>query len=953
MFPTSDGEIDILDNVQAVQRTANSNKSVSSVLLTDGEIKAIDKLINSGKLSAKNAIETTLKGRNLSEFADKLDAIIRDPYKAETIIDAVEGPSSSAQYKKVKRNISKILEIEAIERFQSGFKDKGYIEGGKVLENLSRTVPARYFPKPKSIKGGRTDVGPVFAIQEGGTTRDSDRRTPAVTEVNTHGEFDQQTLLDDIDHILDNYTDQLDAGKWVAWTPGKQGRDHIKSYEMAKKAELVREYVEDNGYSFVKDNTNPGLYRIEAPAAFAVEEGSVNFKQHNDLHKHKGQSAQLNIGLENNPQDLQGTIDALNADPRVTLGTTEQVNGEFDGEVERTLVANVKFDGTKAEFDALVESLANDLTQIAIGTQFAGEGTLNYGTAHKDAKEFGGFNPDYFIAPRSYNPGDVYAAAITNHMKKVWPKIGLSTHRGGYEAVRAYVEKQTGRPISDKVKGFQWGNIIAIDPYKATPDTYIHEYVHIWVRGLQRTNPKLWKRGVELLKGTEFMRLINDNPAYRHLKKDNLSEFYNEVIANAAGKRGAELFKGKKVSLWNKWLNEFGQSVKKMLGVSSKKDYKDLTLNDFLDVVVQGTTTQSYDEITPADPAFSVYEEGQLSNKIDNITNLLNDPLKYSTNSPYKHSKIDQGTRDFLRSVKQSFLNRSDQLTESQLDRITALVEERIEAGRTEQINKRANIKENREDIAKDASDIISNIPGGVDVETLNHNDIDKLAKENTSFINRLKTRGIGGVIADALAPSSNDDFYGLISRIATGKNREKAESKLSNYLIAPLESANNNYLKNKYQIKNDFDKLVKTLGNGNKEKAEEMLNKSTGIKVSRNTLTNSQAVMLYNYIKDPRLYKQLNKAGINTDVANQIIDYIQKDGSLKAFADGVPSVYGGFVEKLNRKLDKHGYGGVSSAFIDTKNLDQTQRDMLHKIYEGRFLKLLHILLYLLKEMRL
>ena len=93
-------------------------------------------------------------------------------------------------------------------------------------------------------------------------------------------------------------------------------------------------------------------------------------------------------------------------------------------------MANVKFDGTKAEFDALVEGLSNDLTQIAIGTQFAGEGTLTYGTAHKEAKEFGGFNPDYFVAPRSYNPGDVWASAIVDHMKKAWPNIGLAAHRG-------------------------------------------------------------------------------------------------------------------------------------------------------------------------------------------------------------------------------------------------------------------------------------------------------------------------------------------------------------------------------------------------------------------------------------------------------------------------------------------------------------------------------------------
>ena len=54
----------------------------------------------------------------------------------------------------------------------------------------------------------------------------------------------------------------------------------------------------------------------------------------------------MNIGLENNPLSYDEIVQKLENDPRVTLGTTEQVDGEYNGEPERTLVLSAKFDGT-------------------------------------------------------------------------------------------------------------------------------------------------------------------------------------------------------------------------------------------------------------------------------------------------------------------------------------------------------------------------------------------------------------------------------------------------------------------------------------------------------------------------------------------------------------------------------------------------------------------------------
>ena len=151
-----------------------------------------------------------------------------------------------------------------------------------------------------------------------------------------------------------------------------------------------------------------------------------------------------------------------------------------------------------------------------------------------------------------------------------------------------------------KVKGFVVGNGIYLSPTKVGYDTPIHEFAHVWERQLQRENPKLWKRGVELLKGSEYARAVYNIPKYKSYLKDNPTKFWGEVMSNAIGKRGAVLFDSKqKQGAWDKWMNSVGNWIKNKLGILSDKDYADLTLNDWLDTAVHGVFTGT----TPVAPA--------------------------------------------------------------------------------------------------------------------------------------------------------------------------------------------------------------------------------------------------------------------------------------------------------------------------------------------------------------
>ena len=60
------------------------------------------------------------------------------------------------------------------------------------------------------------------------------------------------------------------------------------------------------------------------------------------------------------------------------------------------------------------------------------------------------------------------------------------------------------------------GNIY-LDETKISPEHPIHEYTHLWDRTVQKKNPKLWQRGVELMKQTSLWNEINNDANYGKL----------------------------------------------------------------------------------------------------------------------------------------------------------------------------------------------------------------------------------------------------------------------------------------------------------------------------------------------------------------------------------------------------------------------------------------------------
>ena len=177
---------------------------------------------------------------------------------------------------------------------------------------------------------------------------------------------------------------------------------------------------------------------------------------------------------------------------------------------------------------------------------------------------------------------EAFNEKVAGALRKAFPNNSISTDLKSFnEAASKIKDFPTG------VKGFLHEGKIYIHPDAATKDTAIHEFGHLWAQQLQRSNPKLWKRGVELLKGSDFARKVFDNPQYKkYLNEGTPGRFWEEVMANALGKKGAEIWENNndKAGKWDNFMSKVGSWLKKKLDISSKKDYQDLTLDDWLNV---------------------------------------------------------------------------------------------------------------------------------------------------------------------------------------------------------------------------------------------------------------------------------------------------------------------------------------------------------------------------------
>lgn len=159
------------------------------------------------------------------------------------------------------------------------------------------------------------------------------------------------------------------------------------------------------------------------------------------------------------------------------------------------------------------------------------------------------------------------------------------------------------------VYGATVGGRIYINAERINPETPIHEYTHIWDDACRRNNPELWKRGVELMKGTSVWQDVVNDGNYSDLRTDD--EIAGEVHARLTGKDGAALMErlarearesggiaeaAERISIVNrlkKWLSDFWYWLKDTMSPWTREEASRVGLENFVNMplkdLAQGT----------------------------------------------------------------------------------------------------------------------------------------------------------------------------------------------------------------------------------------------------------------------------------------------------------------------------------------------------------------------------
>ena len=104
------------------------------------------------------------------------------------------------------------------------------------------------------------------------------------------------------------------------------------------------------------------------------------------------------------------------------------------------------------------------------------------------------------------------------------------------------------RTSSGEAYGFTKDGKIYIDPRKATAETPVHEFTHLWADGLRKANPKAWEQlKSELEKEKDLFDYVKS--LYPELSGDDLID---EVFAHFSGRRGAERLRSEQEKMMQK-----------------------------------------------------------------------------------------------------------------------------------------------------------------------------------------------------------------------------------------------------------------------------------------------------------------------------------------------------------------------------------------------------------------
>lgn len=182
-------------------------------------------------------------------------------------------------------------------------------------------------------------------------------------------------------------------------------------------------------------------------------------------------------------------------------------------------------------------------------------------------------------------------------LKSSFPSVEVLTSQAEFDALLKETGTKKLTKKNQKVYGAVYQGKLYLNPSLENFNTPIHEFGHIWMNVAKESAPELYKKGMDLIKGTDYEAQVRNNPAYqkviKQMAKDGATEqeindyVQEEALATAIGDKGESFVKAAQKKNFKEWLNTLYGFVKKLTGISklSAEQLENISLNEFLQAV--------------------------------------------------------------------------------------------------------------------------------------------------------------------------------------------------------------------------------------------------------------------------------------------------------------------------------------------------------------------------------
>lgn len=319
--------------------------------------------------------------------------------------------------------------------------------------------------------------------------------------------------------------------------------------------------------------------------------------------------------------DLASALGSSDKDKSSQYATFETKNGQ----VVTIRVSN--HNATISNFDNAGES--NGISIVI--SRKPNEGMTNDGDAH--IVEF--FYPDKALNKAEGKP-----------LVEILKSIKQSLYSGEYkdttglaqrEEVNAKESVEFLREPDGTVYGATVGGKIYLNRERLNPNTPIHEYTHLWFSALEKANPELYKRGVELMKQLPIWEEVKTDPNYANLSGDDA--IASECLSRLVGDKGAEkltelakkaMLRGDIIGTANRislieefkdWLKKFWTWVRDSFAPWTKEEASRVSVDDIQNMVlsdlVKGVNPLARQAESDPYIRFSIVKDPKLIEELD------------------------------------------------------------------------------------------------------------------------------------------------------------------------------------------------------------------------------------------------------------------------------------------------------------------------------------------------